>query len=374
MPSTGVEGRPVESLELAVTHLFDAVRSSEEAEALREKARVLSQETAERIAKLQEFARDVAASLQRLNRDIKSEYSKRLSVQVDEFLAAAVEQAEDAARSELGRELTEIDARAESEKAKAIKSLESYFMASPLPILEVVLTVKAGDSGYEAAVSYTCRGNVKYRFTLATQNSKFFHGGFTFALFDKKINVPVVLEKTWIRKEATPRYEKLERYTLVWAEVTDSHTIADLANAETGSRFRLVGSTPDGEGRATVEYTDGDRITNVTTDAGLNKWLDSKALAEALHKLRSELLSLEKDKAALTELVAGGENTLKSLDCGYLLSAVLKLMAPTYRAVIRDLSTNTIQAEKGEMTIAMLRERIALLGPSSAMVKDALAL
>ena len=372
--STGIEDRPVDSLELVVTHLFDAVRYSEEAEALRKKARVLSQENAERIAKLQVFAKDVAASLQKLNGDIKSEYSKQLSAQVVEFVSAAVEQAENKARSELGSELTELNTKAESEKAKAIKSLESYFMASPLPVLEMVLTVKTGDAGYEAAVSYSCRGNVRYGFTLATQNSKFFHGGFTFSQFDKKINVPVALEKTWIRKEATPRYEKLERYTLAWAEVTDSHTIADLENTETGSRFRLVSSTPDEQGHATIEYTDGGRVTNVTTDAGLNKWLDSKAVAESLHRLRSELLLLEKNKAALTELAAGGENTLKSLDCGYLLGAVLKLMAPAYRAVIRGLATNTAQGEKGEVTVSMLRERIALLGPSSAMVREALAL
>lgn len=373
-PGSGVDSDSVDSLELVVTHLFDAVRYSAENEALQEKLKALSKETAESIAKLQGFARDLGVSLEKLAEDIDAEYAKQLSVQVVEFVKAAVDQAEAKARSELSRRLSGLSTKAESEKAKAVKSLESYFMSSPLPVMETVLTVRRGDSGYEADVSYSCKGYIKYGFALATQNSKFFHNGFTFALFDKKINIPVALEKTWIRKEAAPRYEKLERYTLVWAEVTSSHTIVDFENQETQSKIRLVSSTHDRQGYATVEYTEGDHVTSVTTVTGLNKWLDSKDLAEALLRLRSELLSLEKNKAALTELMADGDNTLKSLDCEYLLSAVLKLMAPAYRTVIRTLASKSLQAKKGEVSISMLRERIALLGPSSVIVKEALGL
>jgi len=372
-PSAGVEPSPVDSLELVVTHLFDSVRYSEEVEALQAKAKTLSRETAEAIVKMEGFEKGVSGSLDKLAEDIDSAYSKQLSVQVSEFVKAAVGQAGVKAKSDLERQLSELNAKVESEKAKALKSLESYFISSPLPVMEFVLTVRKGEAGYDASVSYSCKGDIKYGFALATQNSKFFRGGFTFALFDKKINVPIALEKTWIRKEAAPRYEKLERFTLAWAEVTNSHTIVDLENSEIRAKVRIVSSTPDERGFATVEYTDGDRVINVTTDAGLNKWLDSKAVAEALLRLRTELMSLENNKAALTELLAGGDDTLKSLDCEYLMNAVLKLMGPTYRTLIKSLATKPLQAKKGEVSISMLRERIALLGPSGLMVKDALS-
>ncbi len=376
MPTAGAaeETSLVDSLELVITHLFDAVRYSEENESLQGRAKELSRETTDAIAKMQGFERALTAALAKLTEEIDAEYSKQLSAQIVEFVKAAVGQAEEKARSEMERGLSEISAKAESEKAKAAKSLESYFMASPLPLMESVITVRRREMGYEAEAAYNCKGDVRYVFTLATQNSKFFHSGFSFASFGEKINIPVALEKTWIRKEASPRYEKLERYTLTWAEITNSHTMADFENSETKSKVRLVSSVPDVAGHATVEYSEGDAVTNVTTDAGLNKWLDSESVARALLRLRSELQSLERNKAALTELVANGDNTLKTLDCEYLLSTVLRLLAPSYRTVIRNLASKPLKSKKGEVNISMVRERVALLGPSSVIVKEALSL
>jgi len=373
-PSTEVDRNPIDSLELVITHLFDAVRYSEESELLQEKAKEVSKEAGEHVSKLQGFVRDVKASLDKLSEEIEEEYARQLAVQVSEFANAAVGQAEARARSDLARKLSDLEARIETERAKAAKSLESYLVASPLPLIEMVLTLKRGESGYVADASYSCKGDIKYKFSLATQNSKFFHSGFTFAPLGKKISIPVALEKTWIRKEASPRYERLERYTLVWAEVTGSHMIADFEDLETQAKVRLVSSAPEGQGNATVEYTEGNRTINVTSDASLNKWLDSKAVADALLGLRAELLSLEQSKAALVELTAGGDDTLKSLNCEYLLSAVLNVMAPSYRAVIRSLAAKPAATKKGEVTMAMLKERMALLGQSSVLVKEALAL
>lgn len=365
---------PVDSLELVVTHLFDAVRYSEETEALQDKAKAISKETEDGMAKMQGLSRDVGISLKKLTEDIDTEYAKQLALQISEFVKAAVEQAEAKAKSAMGHQLSEVNAKAESTKAKAMKSLESYFVSSPLPITETVITIRRTDAGYEANVSYSCKGDIKYGFALATTNSKFFHSEFTISLFDIKINIPVALEKSWIRKEASPRYERLERFILVWAEVTNSHTIVDLEHPEVHSRIRLVSSSPAGQGYATVEYTEENRVTNVTKDPGLNKWLDSKAIADALLRLRSELALLESSKAGLTELLVEEDDTLKSLNCEYLLSAVLKLMAPEFRNVIRTLASKPLRTKTGEVSMPLLRERIALLGPSSTIVKEALAL
>lgn len=156
--------------------------------------------------------------------------------------------------------------------------------------------------------------------------------------------------------------------------MTNSHTIVDLEHPEVHSRIRLVSSSPAGQGYATVEYTEENRVTNVTKDPGLNKWLDSKAIADALLRLRSELALLESSKAGLTELLVEEDDTLKSLNCEYLLSAVLKLMAPEFRNVIRTLASKPLRTKTGEVSMPLLRERIALLGPSSTIVKEALAL
>ena len=368
------ETKAAESLEQLATHLFDAVRYSEQAEALEEQARAAQKESEETLAMMDGLTRHVSSLLEGLKESSDTENVKQLSSQVTEFVKAAVEQAKSRTSSEAARHLSETGSRVTSEKEKAIKSLESYLVFSPLPIMERGLTVKMGESGYEAEAVYTCKGGIKYRFALATQNSKFFRGEFTLSLFDIKLNIPVALAKTWIKKEPTPRYEKLEKYALAWAEVTGSHTIIDFLNTETQSRIRMVSSTPEGEGFTTVEFTEGEHVTNVTTDTGLNKHLSRKAVTEALQKLRSELLALEGNKAALTELVTNGDNTLKSLDCEALLIAVLKLMGPAYRTVVQKMASKPPESDTSKVSLSMLRERLALLGPSSSIVKEALAL
>jgi polyhydroxyalkanoate synthesis regulator phasin len=362
------------SLELVVTHLFDAVRYSEEAASLQDRAKELSTRNSADIAKLQGLARAIGNSMGKAAEEIDAEYAKQLSSQVTEFVQTAVSQAEAKAKVQLDGQLSELTTKAESERVKAAKSLESYFVSAPLPVLENILTLRKGEAGYEADAFYSCKGGIEYRFALATKNSRFFHSGFTLASLGMKINIPVALEKTWIRKEATPRYEKLERFTLAWAEVTSSHTIADFENPETQSKIRLVSSSPGGRGYATVEHTQGDKVTNVTTDTGLNKWLDSASVADALARLRAELLSLERNKAALTELTVDGDNTLKSLDCSLVLGTTLKLMAPTYRTVIRSIASRSPAGHEGEMTIKMLKERVALLGSKAGVVNEAFAL
>jgi len=376
MPSTDSvsESWAVDSLEQTITHLFDAVRYSEQVNGLEEQARALSAGTTNGLAMMEAYARQSKAALEKMAEGIGAEYAQQLSSQITEFVKTAVEQAKSKANSDLAQQLSEIKSKVESEKDKTIKSLESYFIPSPLPLIERVLTVKKGDSGYEANISYSCKGGTKYSFALATANSSFFHDEFTFSLFDKKLSIPIALTKTWIRKEASPRYEKLDRYALAWAEVTDTHTIVDFSNSETQSKVRMVSSTPNAQGLTTVEYSEGNEVTNVTTDTGLNKHLDTKAVTEALLRLRSEVLMLEKNKAALTELSSDGEDILKSLNCDDLLSRVLRLMSSPYRTLIQKMNIKPLQTKKGELSTAMFRERLALLGPSSAIVREALGL
>ncbi len=366
--------KAADSLEVLVTQLFDAVRYSEEVVALEEQKKKLEKESNERLARLDGFHREISVPLERLKERDDADYVDRLSTQVKEFVGAAVEQAKSRASEEDAKELSEVASRMTSEKTKALKSLESYLVSSPIPLMERTLTVRLGDSGYEAEVHYSCKGNISYRFTLATQNSRFFHRGFRFSAQGKRINLPVGLQRTWIRKEPTPHYEKLERFSLTSAEVSERHIIAEFFNEETQAKVRMAGAGPDGEGIPSIEYSENGKVTNVTNDTGLNKYIDSMAMAEAIRDLRSELLSLEKNKAALKELTLDGEDVLEGLEFLRLLKAVFGVMGSTYKSLVQNMAARPLKTRNGVLTLSQIRERLALLGPSSVIARDGLAM
>ena len=366
--------KTADELEQLVTRLFDAVRYSDQMEELEEQADEMEKQSAARIAALNGVMKEFDASLEGLSQKVDSEYASQLRNQIIEFVDAAVEQAKAREKDSSAKDLSELDARAEIQKTKALKSLESYLASSPIPLMDVVLQVSLKENGYNAEAVYSCKGEISYRFSLSTQNSKFFHSGFTFAEMGRKILLPVELQRTWIRKEPSPRFEKLERYVLASAEASDRHIVAEFLNQETGARVRLANASTDGEGIPSVEYLDEGSSVNITTDTGLSRFLDLKAISIAMKNLQTELLSLERNKAALTELTTEGDDTLETLDVGGFLKSVLKLMGPQFRTLVQSMGSRGVKTKTGELSLNVIKERTALLGQSSAIAKDSLGL
>ncbi|HXW36651.1 MAG TPA: hypothetical protein VEJ36_01930 [Nitrososphaerales archaeon] len=369
-----VSARSAEALDLMVTHLFDAVRYSNQMSSLDGEVQKMEKQSESRLEALDEVVKELGATLERLSQTVEADYASQLQHQVMEFVDAAVDQAKARERDASARDLSEVDAKAELEKTKAVKSMESYLIASPLPLVDRVLTVKLKDSGYSAEVRYACKGEVGYTFSLSTQNSKFFHSGFTFAQMGRRPMLPVELQRTWIKKEPSPRYERLDRYVLVSAEASERHIIAEFQNEETGAKVRIASASADGESIPSVEYTEEDRTTNVTTDTGLNRFLDSKDLSSSIGILKAELLSLERSKAALKELTVGGDDLMESLDFASFLRTVLKLMGREFRAVVQSIGSKSLKTKGGELSLSSINERVSLLGQNSAIVRETLGL
>lgn len=363
-----------ESLRRTVTNLFDAVRFSQDMRLWEARAEQVSKAAEEEIGKLQEFMKRSTEGATRLSDSIGQLYAKELADQVSEFVRAAGERACARAESESSLKLSEINEEVKSQKTKTLKNLESYFGDQPLPLVESVVWVKLEHTGYRAEASYSCKGDIGYAFTLGTQNSRFFRA-YRLADAGKRLEIPVALSKSWLKKDPTPRYERLDRYALTSAELSGQHLIAEFNEDGTQNRIRVSGSSAGDDGFTTVEFMEGHSTINVTSDAGLNRFIDTAALKEAVNQIRADLVLLEKNKVALTELTSSGRNLLETLDCADLLMRVLDLMGPTYRGLIeRGAPAPSKAARASELTAPYIRERLVRLGSVAPMVEAALAL
>jgi len=366
MAASKARGNPGrDSLRQVVTNLFDAVRFSDQLHEAEAKAKSLQGEFDLRSLRLDTFVKSVIDSSEVLTKQVPEDYAKIMVNQVNEFVRAAADQAKAKGGVKATGEISKVGSEAVSSRTKALKSLEAYLGSNPLPVVDRLVSVKLVDGGYQAQATYSCKGNVVYRFNLGTQSSKMFGSEFKLSKLRKKLNVPVGLGKTWIRKEQSPRYEKLEQYSLKNAEASSQHLIAEFFEEETQTAIRISGASREGGGFTSVEFIDGAEVVNVTTDAGLNKFLDSAAVTALVNSIWAELIQVEASKVALTELTVGGRDILEKMDCESLLRTVLKIMGPTYKDILERSPEKQFEGSEVEVGLSFVRERLSLLGESA---------
>ena len=364
-----------DSLRQVVTNLFDAVRFSNRLHEAEDKAKSLQGEFDSRSHRLDTFVKSVVDSSETLTEQVPEDYAKTMANQVNEFVRAAADQAKAKGSAKVAGEISEAGSEAASSRTKALQSLEAYLGSNPLPVIDRLVTAKLVDGGYQAQATYSCKGNVVYRFNLGTQSSKMFGSEFKLSRLRKKLNVPVGLGKTWIRKEQSPRYEKLEQYSLKNAEASSQHFIAEFFEEETRTAIRISGASQQGGGFTSVEFIDGAEVVNVTTDAGLNKFLDSAAVTAVMNSIWAELIQVEASRVALTELTVGGRDILERMECESLLRTVLRIMGPTYKGILERPAEKQPEGSEPEVSLSFVRERLSLLGESaSQQVQKALAI
>ncbi len=364
-----------DSLRQVVTNLFDAVRFSDQLHEAEAKAKSLRNEFDSKSLRLDTFVKSVVNSSEVLTKQVPEDYAKIMANQVNEFVRAAADQAKAKGSAKATGEISEVGSEAVSSRTKTLKSLEAYLGSNPLLVVDRLVTVKLVDGGYQAQATYSCKGNVVYRFNLGTQSSKMFGSEFKLSKLRKKLNVPVGLGKTWIRKEQSPRYEKLEQYSLKSAEASSQHFIAEFFEEESRTAIRISRAGQEGGGFTSVEFIDGAEVVNVTTDAGLNKFLDSAAVTAVVNSIWAELIQVEASRVALTELTVSGRDILERMECESLLRTVLRIMGPTYKAILERPAEKQLKDSEVEVSLSFVRERLSLLGESaSQQVQRALAI
>lgn len=305
----------------------------------------------------------------------KESVLRELAQQVDGFLSTAKEQAKSRLQKGAKQQLEDFRRSVSSEKDKALKSLEAYFAADPLPVIENVVRVRLSDGVYEAESSYECEGGIKYDFRLAAQNSRLFHQPFVFSQLGYELRVPVRFSRALLSKTRTPGYERLDQYVLSDAETSGGRLRANFEKPGNGAKMKIVTSGTHEDGFVGLEYTDQVQAVNVMNDPSLMAFVNIEAIKKAAAELVAELSDLAKRKVALLKLSANGEQSLETVNCREILQKVMGVMGSRYRATVRKLVSG-IPLENGEeLDMDHLKGRVRVLGGDlSKSVSQALGL
>jgi hypothetical protein len=367
--------KELESLRELLTNLVDAVRYVQHADETEAKKREIEANVARQLQKIDEFVANLSGELDGLVGELETDSVKTAGPKISGFVQMAMEQAKEAISREGSRSVDELSSTVSLEKTKAMKSLEAFLASTPIPVIESVLSVRLVDSVYVAKCRYRCEGEIDYDFSLGTQNSKVFRQEFRLSRAEGPIKVPVRLGRTWSKKEPVPHFERLDRYFLTAAELTDGNLSIDLMSRDLGSRFRIVHSKGRNQDFSSIEFFDERGTVNVLKDPGLNTHLDFELIRSAIDNIKSELASLEKNKITVARLSAAGHDILENLSIFEFLKDVLKTMEPAYRGIIARISGGEALGAPGALVdLRMLKQRVKLLGPNGKAVSDLLGL
>jgi len=349
------------SLKQTITHLFDAVRFADHASELEESVRSTEGDLETAMNKLEAQTEEVSNLLAAMRVE-REDVLKELSRQVDGFLATAKEQAKNKLQKSARQQLEDYRSAISSEKDKALKSLEAYFAAEPLPVLEHVIHVRLKEGVYEASSSYECEGGIKYEFRLAAHNSQIFHQPFSLSELGYDLRVPVRFSRALLSKTRTPGFERLDQYVLSDAETSAGRLRANFDKAGNGAKMKVVTSGNQEDGFVSLEYGDQLQAVNVMNDPSLVAYVEINSIKQAATAVVTELNELSKKKVALLRLSVNGEQALADVSCREVLQKVLEVMGTSYRDLIKKMETSNPGEKSDDMDLDYIRERLKVLG------------
>ncbi|MDA4114435.1 MAG: hypothetical protein OK474_10355 [Thaumarchaeota archaeon] len=347
---------------LFFTDLVDAVRYSQAWVQSLEEQKALAEKADKQLGKLGELSDRISAAFEGLELD--REYLESLSKVINEFAATAIQQKREKLSAKLKAEVEDSAAASEAERLKAIRGLESYLAATPLPVLDEQVVLELSESSYSAIAEYKCEGKIEYEFLLNTANSALFRSPFTLSATHRGIKLPVRLGKTWLRKEAVPDFEKLDEYTLSTARASQNHLVSTFVNHETSASVSIVFSRSGSDSFVTAEYLDGKGKVDVTGEPALSKHLDLVSVKSAMAQLLDAISDLKKEKLKLNKLEADGKDIMGTLDCFWFMQRVTDVMVQSAGAM----------DEVRKLDPKMVEERLKLLGPNGNVIMDKLGI
>ncbi|MEM0117159.1 MAG: hypothetical protein QXX17_01315 [Conexivisphaerales archaeon] len=343
--------------------LIDAVRYAQSFFETDEKEKAARDRAEKRLQELELLVSSITDSLTRL-RWLDEATKQELSRNIQNFVNAAVDQVKGKVESSLKADIIEFRNAAEREKLKSLKSIEAFLAASPLPVLDKVITMKHDQSSYSSKVKYKAEGDIQYDFDLNSADSNLFKQAFTFSSRGLKLKLPVRLAKTWLKKEPEPVFERFDEYILERAEVSKNQLVASFVQPETQASVDVVFSKANSDSFITIEYNDAKGRVDVTGQPSLSKHLDLNSYKSAFSQLLESILNLEESKLALSRLKMDDEDVLEKLDMYGFMLRVLKVIGPELQK-----SKDVMQVDN-----SLVRERLKLLGDRAKPLIKALGI
>ncbi len=338
----------------AFSNLIDAMKFAQRFGEISSKVVEIEQLARKRAEALDKLAAQIADLISSTREVLGDENSIELSKQIVSFSTLAVDQAKKKMGEQSITEHKELLASEDAEKTKTFKAIEALLASTPFLVHDKTISLKLVEGAYDARCLYVCEEGIQYEFGLDCKQSFDFKKEFKLSGFGQEVKIPVNLGKSWIKKQPVPGYERLDNYVLSSAEASEGSVIANFNHPQREASVKVVYSKRDSHSSLAVEFSEPNRKVLVTSDASLNKFLETEIVSNQMGQLWISLKDLENYRSGLIKLTRKDQNVLQSGDYLEFFATAWKVIAPKATALLKH--------GDPEFDERIAREKIASLG------------
>jgi hypothetical protein len=383
MSVAGIAFKPEESLKNLLNNPVQAIVFMGQYSDLKVKAEALKAEIKAKTALLDTLGPDISSFLDSKVSSFGIADIKDLVDKIRTFTDSAISLYKGNFTEAMGKSLSELENAANQEKDKAIKAIESYFLGLSIPPDTLKISMKLVNGSYDGRVSYRIvtkydsplmnigadvkkKQNVvedvslNYEFSLRTADLDLFSSILTFSTLSKGFKLPVRFATTWASKEPTVDFEKIDKYYLAEADLSDKTLTVIFRDDEKAASAKFSLSSYEDNSILGAEYSDSSQTVDIMNQHGLTNALDVNTLTGVLKLLLTTFTEMEKHKLRLTKLMLDDNDILTSLDLSYLLIGMSKIVVSKINAL--KLQESEINALSALLNGDYTKDRLKVLG------------
>ena len=356
------------SIRQAFTSLVDSMLYLQRLRELERKREESKEHAESRLIALETFKVDVAEDIAKLKDVLGETRTNELSKQIGGFSMTAVEMMKQKMNQDAQTQLSTMDSDYNSEKTRAVKSVEAFLSASPLSVIDRSIAVTLQDGAYAAKARYRCQDSIEYEFMLDAKVNTFFKGQLRLGVFERNLRIPIGLGRSWLKKEPVPDYRSLEQFVVTYAEATDTSLVVESSETDGVDRVKLIYSRHGDHASLTLQYSHAAVTIDLTQEPGLNVHLDSDAFIRTLERIWIAMNDLEKRKVAMTKITCENKSLLETLEFSEFFDKCWKAISSSVREAMRQAP----QDDQEALDKAFVIEKLKSLGNEANEISEIL--
>ncbi len=252
------------------------------------------------------------------------------SHQSKDFLKKFIEDSKAKFSDDRSAEIVQLEEKITGTNEENRKTLESFFMGDPVPIINKKYTIKTGEKGNSAKVQVDCEGNISCIFEIASSAVPFWKGHVKAHDFVRGIEIPARMKKPFLKKELLPDIISIDEYFLndLVLSGKELEVVFRKKLENTSERFRLKMIFAD-EFEVTVYHADENGVEkNIQEVAELKNSLSVLRLRELGEKIVEQANHLYPARQHLECICLDGKDVLEENLVFELMQEVAEIFAP----------------------------------------------
>ena len=246
------------------------------------------------------------------------------------FLKNFIEEGKTKFSGEIFQEIAEFEKKVDESDEENRKTLESFFISDPIPIINKKYTLQATKDGYSSKVMVDCEGEISCAFEIASSEIPFWDGHVKAFDFVRGVEIPARMKKPFLKKELVPDIVSMDDYLLSDLVLSgkELEVVFRKRLDTTSERFRLKMNL--GDLAVEVYHAEENGVEkNIQAVPELKEALNAFRLRELGEKIVEQVSSLHPKKQRLEAIYLNGKDVLEENIVFELMQKVAEIFAPT---------------------------------------------